>query len=174
MFSTLLENIISFVFPALKVTFQVLAQEEIFSRSLFSCWAVSLGSCPLAINEQSSAKIKISLSRPSTMSLMYIIKSSGPSRDPWGTPASIFRKDDLMPSTTTHCFLLDRYSSKSVKTILDIPICSSFAKRPLCHTLSKAELISRKTPWLMFPLPQLVLIWCIMYNNWEIVESPFK
>ena len=64
LFSSLLENIISLVLPALKVTFQSLAQEEIFSRSLFNTWAVLFGSCPLASKEQSSANIKISLSYP--------------------------------------------------------------------------------------------------------------
>ena len=57
--SNLLENIISLLFPALKVIFHVLDQVEIFAKSLLSCSTVSVGSFPLASNEQSSAKINI-------------------------------------------------------------------------------------------------------------------
>ena len=55
--SNLLENIISLLFPALKVIFQVLDQAEILAKSLLSCPTVSAGSFPLASKEQSSAKI---------------------------------------------------------------------------------------------------------------------
>ena len=77
----------SFDFPALNVTFQVLAQDEIFSKSLFNMAAVSARSAL-------------------TISFMYIKERSGPSYDPCGTPALISNMLDLMPSTTTHCFLL--------------------------------------------------------------------
>ena len=62
LFSNLFENIISLLLLALNVTFQVLAQEAILPKSLFNCFVVSVGSFPLAKREQSSAKVKISLS----------------------------------------------------------------------------------------------------------------
>ena len=80
--STLLEKIMSFDFAALKVTFHLLAHSEILIRSLFKISAVSAGSLPDASNEVSSAKTKISLSRLSVISLIYIINKRGPSLDP--------------------------------------------------------------------------------------------
>ena len=68
--SILFEKIISFDFPALKVTFHFFAQEEILTKSLFNFSTVSLGSNPLASNEQSSAKSSISLSNPKTISFI--------------------------------------------------------------------------------------------------------
>ena len=82
LFNTLFEKIKSLDFSALKVTFHNFAQLEILTKSLFSISAVSEGSFPLAKREQSSAKSKISLSNPDTMSLMYIKNNSGPSLDP--------------------------------------------------------------------------------------------
>ena len=64
LFKLLLENIRSLVLFGLNETFQVFAQTEILSKSLFSCSAVSAGSVPYARSEQSSAKISISLSKP--------------------------------------------------------------------------------------------------------------
>ena len=43
-----------------------------------------------------------------TIEINLVTKSNGPSREPWGTPTSMFKKDDFMPSTTTHCFLFER------------------------------------------------------------------
>ena len=39
------------------------------------------------------------------ISLMKIIKSSGPRIDPWGTPDFIFNGFDFVPFMTTDCFL---------------------------------------------------------------------
>ena len=60
------------------------------------------------------------------------------------------------------------------KNAPDRPICSNFARRPLCQTLSNAALMSKNRPWAILDLPQLDLIWWIRYINWVIVESPFK
>ena len=70
LFRHLLENIMSFDFLALNVTFHVSAHNEIFSRSLFNMAAVSDGSEPASIREVSSANIKISLSMSLMMSFM--------------------------------------------------------------------------------------------------------
>ena len=69
MFSTLSEKIIFFVFEALNLTFHFVAQLEIFCKSLFKISAVSAGSVPETNREVSSAKIKISLSISSVISL---------------------------------------------------------------------------------------------------------
>ena len=71
LFRTFLEKIISLVLPALKLIFHLFAQLEILSRSLLMISTVSVGSSQLARREQSSAKIKISLSKPSTISFIY-------------------------------------------------------------------------------------------------------
>ena len=140
------------------MTFHLRAKSEIFTKSLLSCSAVSAGSEPEASREQSSAKIKISVSRPSTMSFIYIRNSNGPSLDPCGTPVVISIIADLKPSTTVHCFLLERYDLKSARKLPEIPTCSSLEISPLCQTLSKAALMSKKHKWAMLALPQLVLI----------------
>ena len=80
------------------------------------------------------------------MSFIYMIKRSGPSLEPCGTPALTSRKLDFSPSTITHCFLFDRYDLNKSKKLPSTPIWESFESRPLCHTLSKAELMSRKAP----------------------------
>ena len=68
--SNLFVKIISLDFPALNITFHLFAQTYILFRSLFKISAVSVGSFPWAKREQSSAKIRISLSSPSTISLI--------------------------------------------------------------------------------------------------------
>ena len=70
LFNTFFENIMSFDFPALNVTFQVSAQDEIFSKSLFNMAAVSAGSVPFANRVVSAANIKISLFMSLTISFM--------------------------------------------------------------------------------------------------------
>jgi len=35
-------------------------------------------------------------------SLMYVMKRSGPKTDPWGTPDTTGRQQELTPSTHTH------------------------------------------------------------------------
>ena len=62
LFRHLLENIISFDFLALKVTFYISAQTEIFPKSLLSWSAISLGLDPVEKSKVSSARINISLS----------------------------------------------------------------------------------------------------------------
>ena len=82
LFRHLFEKIMSFDFLALKITFHLVAQLEIFIKSLFNCAAVSAGSVPDAKSEVSSAKISMSLSMSETMSFIYIINSKGPSLEP--------------------------------------------------------------------------------------------
>ena len=160
-----MKTIILLDFQALNLTFHLFAQGEIFSKSLFRIPAVSVGSLPKASREQSSANIKISLSSPTTISLIKIKNYKGPNLEPCGTPALISIMWDFAPSTTVYCFLSDRYDLNKVSKEPDIPICSSFARSLQCQTLSKAADISKKQPCAMLPLPQLVLIWCTRYNN---------
>ena len=54
------EKIKSLLFPALKITFQFLAQADIFSKSLFSTFAVRAGSISEANKQVSSANNKTS------------------------------------------------------------------------------------------------------------------
>ncbi len=42
------------------------------------------------------------------ISFTYIIKSKGPSMDPWGTPVVTVNISDWTSSTSTYCFLFVR------------------------------------------------------------------
>ena len=53
---TLLEKMISLDFEALNETFQIFAQLEILTKSLFSAAEVRFGSLPTAVRHVSSAK----------------------------------------------------------------------------------------------------------------------
>ena len=68
--SAALRTAISFVFLALNVTFHLVAQTEIFSKSLLRISTVSAGSHPVANRLVSSAKIRMSLSMSSMMSFI--------------------------------------------------------------------------------------------------------
>ena len=91
-----------------------------------------------------------------------MIKRSGPSREPCGTPALTSSKLDYAPSTITHCFLFDKYEINRLRKFPSMPICESLATKPLCQTLSNAELMSRKTPCEILDWPHEDFIWWIM------------
>ena len=67
---SLSEKIISLLFPGLNKTFHLLAQTEIFCKSLFKISVVIVGSGPDANKQVSSANNKVSDSKSSTISLM--------------------------------------------------------------------------------------------------------
>ena len=102
-------NMRSLVFPVLKVTFHLVAQEDTFFRSLLSRLDVSSALSPVAMSVVSSAKMCGVDSRSLIMSFMNRIKSNGPSLEPCGTPASTGCSEDSAPSTTVLAFLLLRY-----------------------------------------------------------------
>ena len=54
--------------------------------------------------------------------------------------------------STTRCFLFDKKSIIKFKSFPDIPFCFNLYIKPLCHTLSNALEVSRKTPLTSFPL----------------------
>ena len=70
LFKHLFEKIISLDLLPLKVTFHLVAQFEIFTRSLLICAAVIAGSGPDAMREVSSAKMRMSLSMSEIISFM--------------------------------------------------------------------------------------------------------
>ena len=96
----LFEKIISEDLSELNFTFHLSAQVDILARSLFKISAVWEGSLPEAKREVSSANIKMSLSMSLVMSIMYIIKSKGPSLLPCGIPAFTISTLLFIPSTT--------------------------------------------------------------------------
>ena len=62
-----------------------------------------------SINEVSSAyKIALNLFETVAISLIYIIKSSGPKMDPCGTPVVTSAKPDCAPLYSTYCLRADR------------------------------------------------------------------
>ena len=94
----------------------------------------------------------------SDMSFIYVIKSKVPNLLPCGMPAPTFHSLLFSRSTTVKCLLFDKYEVKILSTLPVIQFSSSFAIRPLCQTLSKAALTSRKIPCVMQPLVQDSLI----------------
>ena len=56
----------------------------------------------------SSAKRRLEELISLTMSLIKIIKKSGPSMDPFGTPACMGAQSDLVRLKITHCRRFDR------------------------------------------------------------------
>ena len=60
--------------------------------------------------------------------------------------------EEYSPFGRTRCFLFDKKSVIKFRSFSDIPFCLNLYKRPLCHTLSNALEISRKTPLTSYPL----------------------
>ena len=85
--------------------------------------------------------------RPTARSFIYIKKRSGPSMEPWGTPALTSAQEEVCPLRTTLCFLFLKKFDNRFKRLPDIPFCFSLKIIPSCHTLSKASDMSRNTLW---------------------------
>ena len=80
----------------------------------------------------------------STISLMYKRKNKGPRIKPWGTPEFTDVQSEFAPGRTTLCFLLCRLSVNYWRSEPAISAIWSVKRRPLCHTLSKALVMSQK------------------------------
>ena len=128
----------SLVFPALKVTFHLVAQADTFFRSLLSRLDVSSALSPVVMSVVSSANMCGVDSRSLIISFMNRINNSGPSLEPCGTPASTGCSEDSAPSTTVLAFRLFRYDFSRLSGLPLMFICLSFASRALCQTASKA------------------------------------
>ena len=76
---------------------------------------------------------------------MYIRKNNSPNIEPWGTPASILVHEEYFPFSATCFFLFDKKLVIKFRSFPDIPFYYNLYVRPLCHTLSNALEISRKT-----------------------------
>ena len=83
--------------------------------------------------------------RPLARSFLYIKNRSGPTMEPWGTPALRSAQEEVCPLRSTLCLLFLKKFDNSFKRLPDIPLCFSLKIRPLCYTLSKALDISRNT-----------------------------
>ena len=90
-----------------------------------------------------------------------MLNKSGPSLDPWVTPAIIGNSSEDWPSNIVLAFLSVRYDHRSFIVVPLICICLSLDSRPLCHTQSKAALISRNTEWTVMPLVHASLIFVV-------------
>ena len=76
---------------------------------------------------------------------MYIKNNNGPKMEPWRMPMVTFCYSDVWPLRRTLCFLLVKKVDKRSKGLPDIPFCNNLKGRLLCHTLSKALEMSKKT-----------------------------
>ena len=65
--------------------------------------------------------------------------------EPWGTPAFIVFHSEFDPFKTTRWDRSERYLSNHTKRLPDIPYRFSLNNNPLCHTRSKALLMSQNT-----------------------------
>ena len=88
-----------------------------------------------------------------------------PKMDPCGTPALTVFQDDSFPFITTICFLLVKYYLKHKSKFPTIPIFFNLKRRPLCHTLSKALLISKKITLISFPSSRALLNIFAIYRS---------
>ena len=95
--------------------------------------------------DASSTKRVMSDSIFSVISLIYIKKRSGPSIEPWGTPAMTGSDDDALPFKTTYWVQSDKYDWNHLRSHISIPICFNLNKSSSCQILSKALNISRNT-----------------------------
>ena len=89
---------------------------------------------------------------------------------PRGTPALTFSHVFLL--RTTLSFLLIKNVDKMCNGLPDMPFWDNLNNRPLCHTLSKALEISRKTFLTSWPSSNDVTGSYVRDNNWLIQESP--
>ena len=89
----------------LKLIFHWNAQLLILLKSLFKWLAEILTFCTMEKRDVSSTKSLSVVDRSSDRSLMQIKNNSGPSMEPWGTPASIVTQGEAYPFKTTLCFL---------------------------------------------------------------------
>ena len=97
-----------------------------------------------AMSVVSSAKISGSDSRSAIISLMCMMKRSGPNLEPCGTPASTGSSEDVYPSTTVFADLPLRYDSSRLWLLPLMLRLFNFSSKALCQTASKAALMSRK------------------------------
>ena len=141
----LLEKFTDSDFAGLNLTSHFVAHWWIFDRSEFNWVAASIGLSTMIYRLVSSAKSLIEELMSSTISLMYKRKRKGPRTEPWGTPEFTDVQSEFAPGRTTLCFLLCRQSVNHWRSEPEIPAIWSLKKRPLCHTLSKALLMSQKT-----------------------------
>ena len=129
----------------LKLIFHWNAQLLIFLKSLIKWLTEVLTLCTMKKRDLSSAQRLAVVDRSSDSSLMSIKNNSGPSMEPWGTPALMLAQGEAWPFKTTHCFLKLRKSVIILKFLSDIPFCFNLNIRPLCQTLSNTLYISNNT-----------------------------
>ena len=129
----------------LKLIFHWKAQSLIFFKSLFSSFTEVVVSCFTEHRDVSSANSFALEDKSPDKSFMYIKNNNGPKMEPWGMPAVTFRYSDVCRLRRALCFLSLKKLDKRSKKLPDIPLCDNLKRRPLCHTLSKALEISKKT-----------------------------
>ena len=55
------------------------------------------------------------------MTLMYMMKSSGPNMEPWGTPVSMLAREDVTLFIWVYCFLFSKYDLNHFKGVCVSP-----------------------------------------------------
>ena len=98
--------------------------------------------------------------------------SSGPSIDPWRTPASILVHEEYCPFKTTLCFLKSKKLVMISNSFPEIPFCFSLCKSPWCYTLSNAFEMSKNIPQTSRPLSKDLHISWVMDRTCLIHELP--
>ena len=87
-----------------------------------------------------------------TISFLNNKNRRGPNIEPWGIPAFIVVHSEFDPFKTTRWDRPERYLSNHTIRLPDIPYCFSLNNNPLCHTRSKALLMSQNTTLISSPL----------------------
>ena len=129
-------------FSSLKLICHFCAQFDNLSRLSCNSKTCPVDRTVLAIFV-SSSNFEIMHVRSSSISLIYIKNSSGPSTDPWGTPLVTLVHAEALPLMTTLCFLSVSQFSIHFNMLPLIPWAFSFDSSRLWGTLSKAFWKSR-------------------------------
>ena len=69
---------------------------------------------------------------------MKILKMTGPSMEPWGTPARTSIYELRLPLMFTDCFLPLRYDKKNCSAFFSKPYADNLAMRSSCGIQSNA------------------------------------
>ena len=151
-----------------KVTSYCFDHVPVFIMSLFNVDFIMILSCDFFRTDASSAKRVMS---DPICSVISYKKRSGPSIEPWGTPAMTGSDDDAFPFKTTYWCPSDKYDWNHISSDISIPICFNLNKSPSFQILSKALDISRNTIPISFLSFRPLYILCTSSTRRVIAKS---
>ena len=92
------------------------------------------------------------------ISAVYIVYNNGPRMFPWGTSESIGNGSEVSLFYVVTKYLCCRYDFRRLNYTGE-RVCLIFSRRPQCHTLSNAWLMSKKRLSNIVTCPMLCLLY---------------